>query len=480
MLIRIFQKAIDEQVDFIIHGGDFFHDNNVGPDTLSAVFKIFKMFRDQCDSRGLTIPFIVIEGNHDTRRHGQARSWLKFLADRGLIHLLSVPVGEIRKKRQVVFVPYSREHAVGGKICIKDAVIYGMQYFGSSTPSLLPMIEKAIDANENKFSILLLHSGISGQMEDEFGVEHDARLEKLHEKIDYLALGHFHKRFILTRKDPWIFNPGSLEITNARHVFRGHKHGAYIVEVFGMEPHERSFKILESVFGSAIHSDEIPTRSFFRLPRAIDFTNVPINSFDELCEYVVEYLKKSGLKERVEGEKIDFKNPEVPVALVSLSGRIPFSKFDVNHRILKKIIKDSFETVHVEIYSFLESAIDGITIAEGEEKDITEIEREVLLSIISEFPKYEPIKEEITSLMQDLKDLLIKGNNNAGQVKDIIKTWWMAKRGKNMALVEQEEEADPELDIDQEFEEQPDTPVAQLTFDDFSDDEDQVYDDGSD
>lgn len=99
-------KALEENVDFIIHAGDFFNSNRINPETLSACYLMIKQFQDKAvELFGHKIPIIVIEGNHDKRNYFAKRSWLKFLADLDLISLLSINFQE--NQSTGIFKPYS-------------------------------------------------------------------------------------------------------------------------------------------------------------------------------------------------------------------------------------------------------------------------------------------------------------------------------------------------------------------------------------
>jgi DNA repair exonuclease SbcCD nuclease subunit len=88
---EILKLAIYHCVDFILLGGDVFTSLEILPEKLDIIISILKKFINT--TRG-TIPIIAIEGNHDIRKysrgmrvnHGQ--SWLKFIANLGLIILL--------------------------------------------------------------------------------------------------------------------------------------------------------------------------------------------------------------------------------------------------------------------------------------------------------------------------------------------------------------------------------------------------------
>ena len=113
----------------------------------------------------------------------------------------------------------------GGKIQIKNVVIYGTRYLGEKPISFLSKIRKTIVKKNNLFNILLQHFGIEGQMENVPGVKL-GDIQPLRHRVNYLALGHFHKQFIL---EDWIYNPGSSEAVCS--IDNSFNRGIFLVEI---------------------------------------------------------------------------------------------------------------------------------------------------------------------------------------------------------------------------------------------------------
>lgn len=171
------------------------------------------MLNDFRDFTQNSILIIAIEGNHDIRKFSRGvrfnnrnQSWLKLLNSLGLVCLLDT---DLKASSEELFQPYDFKAKKGGKIQIKNVVVYGSRYLGEKPILQLSKFRKAIIKEKNLFNILLLHFGIEGQMENVPGINIEEILHLKH-RIDYLALGHFHKQFIL---EEWIYNPGSSEAT---------------------------------------------------------------------------------------------------------------------------------------------------------------------------------------------------------------------------------------------------------------------------
>lgn len=425
----ILEKALAESVDFIVLSGDFFNDNRINPETLTSVFKILEKFKETAlKTLNREIPLICIEGNHDKRGYYSLRSWMQFLADQGLIILLDISEDQIKDEKKIEFKPYSREHNRGGMFQIKDARIYGIPFMGSVTPSIFPLVLEALPQGDDTYNILMMHFGIEGQVAGERGVKIDDDLSKIHEKIDYLALGHFHKQYKLPDQGTWIYNPGSIEYTNLKEFYykdeKGDNldkiRGAFLVTVTGKEPHQT---LVDSI-------QNIPAREV----RSHGIGLVPeIPSFNEAKEFIIEKLKKIGLKFREKSRDVDLKDQSVPVLSLLLDGEISFSNLEFNHSDLYKEIMENFELLDVRIHSNFNSTIDGISYESGDDLPINLIEKEVFSSIINESEDYKQLGDEIIDLIGDLKDLFINSRASGAELRDKIKMWWLATHKEDHA-----------------------------------------------
>ena len=80
--------------------------------------------------------------------------------------------------------------------------------------------------DEKLFNILMLHTDVEGQLNRPIPALSVERLKELRVLVDYVALGHTHKRFEV---DDWAFNPGSLEACSIDE-YREER-GLYLIEV---------------------------------------------------------------------------------------------------------------------------------------------------------------------------------------------------------------------------------------------------------
>jgi len=210
--------AVEENVDFVIMCGDFFHKRSVPPETMNYAVEGLTMMRDA------GIPVVTIEGNHDQKHTDNEFSWLRSLSSWGLIKLLE----PVSAKGEMSYKPWDEAAKKGGYIDIGGARIFGSDWYGASGNWAIPMLTEAIKQNrrDGAFHILMLHTDVEGhQMHPIPALSMDA-LQELKRAVEYVGLGHTHKHYEI---DNWAFNPGSIEITNITE-FRETR-GAFVVEV---------------------------------------------------------------------------------------------------------------------------------------------------------------------------------------------------------------------------------------------------------
>lgn len=425
---RILEVALDRAVDFILISGDIFDNRKIDPSVLSEVFTIIQTFKNNCQEiMERDIPIICVEGNHDNPL-SSSKSWISFLADLNLIILLSGNYDVSTK--QINFPTFSDKVRRGGGIRIKDCYIYGIPFYGSFTPQLFPAIKTAINREPSTFNIMMMHFGIKGYDDSKPGIAYEEDLKHLHKKIDYLALGHYHRHYIHPKKEPWIFNPGSTEVNNMRELFAiksedplsknmwRSQRGVIFAEINGIERDQQNYELIEFDNGNN-DGNIIPNRKFFSL----DPINISqSNSFDEAIEFIIRKLEKLiPLKE--EGNEMPDEDLNKMILIFSIRGEIPYSRIEININKLRQRILDTFDILEVRIYSKnLFSTLDYID-PSTEDKTINELEREIFISIIQENPKYNSKKEPMVELIEDIKMGLLLKRTNTQVIKDRIKNW---------------------------------------------------------
>ena len=326
---EILDLAISYHVDFILLGGDVFTSLEMLPGKLTKIINILRNFKKF--TKG-TISLIAIEGNHDIRKFSRGfrfdrrgQSWLKLLNSLGLIILLDA---DVEASPEEMFQHYNFKTKKGGKIQVKNVVIYGVHYLDEQPISFLSKIRKAIIKNNDLFNILLQHFGIEGQMENVPGVNLED-IQPLRHRVDYLALGHFHKQFIL---EDWIYNPGSPEAVCS--IDNSFKRGVFLVEIS-----KKSEKFVKKV-----NIINLTNRKY--LWDTI-YLNYEFRNTKELEFYVIKKLKTS-LKQLE--RDIHPSNPDMPILYLILKGKKPNKSCKIKEKDFRDKICNQFPIIDVKVY----------------------------------------------------------------------------------------------------------------------------------
>ncbi|TXT67117.1 MAG: hypothetical protein BAJALOKI1v1_180022 [Promethearchaeota archaeon] len=309
------------EVDFIILGGDIFNSLDLLPAKFYRVVKLLKKFHTSTIN---TIPIISIEGNHDIRKFSRAtrvkkgQSWLKVLNELELLILLDA---ELKNGNTPVFKEFDHKKRKGGKITLKNATIYGNHYLGQTPIRDLRKIYDAIEDSDENFKILLQHFGIAGQMENVPGVPY-RDLSFLKDKINYLALGHFHKQFIINN---WIFNPGSSEAACSSDHF--YERGIFLIQVL-------------KKMGYNIKAKSIKLKNREFIWKTIRL-NTHFNTYESLSKYIINYLSTLKVPH-------NFKRP--PILYLRLTGTKPLNLSRKHMTKLSHLLIHELGVVDAKIY----------------------------------------------------------------------------------------------------------------------------------
>jgi DNA repair exonuclease SbcCD nuclease subunit len=213
------RHAVPNRVDFVLVAGDFFDRRNIDPQTLNHALAGLQRLKDE------GIPVVAIEGNHDRRDAVSEYSWMRSLSRAGYIHLLEPGADE---DSPISMTPWDEATREGSYIDIKGARIYGSHWYGTSAAAAMSMLADALRRarDEDRFNILMLHTDVEGQLSRPIPALPVEKLKELRALVDYVALGHTHKRFEI---ENWAFNPGSLEACSIDE-YREER-GVFLVEV---------------------------------------------------------------------------------------------------------------------------------------------------------------------------------------------------------------------------------------------------------
>lgn len=374
-LYDVFTKyAVGQECDFVLVGGDLFDTKTPSSIAFDQAITCFSLLASH------KIPAIVGEGNHDAANVLNGFSWLRTLSKIGYIKLLAPEYND----GNFTLYPWNEETKTGGYIDILDKIrIYGTTWYGSSTKEaiekLIPEINKI--HNPNLFNIMLLHTEVEGQLNKPIpGLKPDD-LRKLKCQIDYLALGHIHKSFII---DDWAYNPGSIEAPSVEEYF--YNKGAFLVEITGKS-----------------HSAKLVTdykkRKIVRIK--IDLTGVDLVKFKNLVFKKCEELEKGVLLEIVFTGKTTLKASELCLN-------------DLNSE-----IKDKYNLFLVLLKNNSIPPESEKLIKNGSQNDRKGLEKVVLSNLISDYPRYKDDPDKFANLILDVKKMA-NSKQNAEDIANFI------------------------------------------------------------
>lgn len=202
--------AIDSNVDFVIHTGDFFHTSRPSNNTFWETIKLLNRLKDR------NIPIFVISGNHDRGNQIRDISPVKILENLGLTLL------------------------DGESIEFNGITISGVKYISKlalRTYPLREILEKILEkAPKTDFHILMLHQEFNPYFPDSnLYINSD-----IPEGFNYIGIGHYHiPQEPISIKDAKVVFAGSTEYTSYNKQEEDFPKGIHLVEVVGKQINHR-------------------------------------------------------------------------------------------------------------------------------------------------------------------------------------------------------------------------------------------------
>ena len=357
--------AIDEKVDFVLMCGDFFHKRSVPPETMDYAVEGLNMLKRA------GIPVVTIEGNHDQKHTDSDYSWLRSLAKWQLLFLLEPIKGEDGIHYEV----WDESCGKGGYVDVGRARIFGSHWYGASANWAMPMLIDSVKKNrrEGAFHVLMLHTDVEGYETHPIPALSRKSLEELRSVVDYVALGHTHKRFAI---DNWVFNPGSIEITSISD-YRETR-GVFVVEV----DDDNSV--------SARHADEYHHRPFQRL-------SFDVSGYADTAEITKDVLEMVNM----EGRRVEEGKPG-PIVEINLRGILGMPNSSLEMKKIRDGAKSITGALHIKLRnqtSPLEVSTHPTDVDETRES----LERRVIEELIIRDNRYKTRADEIAKLVVGVK-----------------------------------------------------------------------------
>jgi len=186
----IIDAAIEIRPDYVIHTGDLFHRASPSNRAITVAMKQLKRLEQE------KIPLIIIAGNHSTPRTST-----------------SSPILEVLSALDNVWAVFNQRYE---KIIFDDVIFHALPHINDERiiSGELDRIEASIDSE--KKNILMMHCSVGAHyLMHEFGEwVYPKEREYIFEKMDYVALGHWHG-FGPVGRHPNVFYAGSTERTSS-------------------------------------------------------------------------------------------------------------------------------------------------------------------------------------------------------------------------------------------------------------------------
>jgi DNA repair exonuclease SbcCD nuclease subunit len=367
--------AIAEAVDFVLLSGDLFEHRNIQPGTLNQAQICLQMLQDN------GIPVLAIEGNHDNRPYGTQTSWLRYLADWGLLILLEP--GDMSAGEPFYF-PWDGRR--GGYVDLEcDVRVLGSNWYGATAPKAIEQIAAMIrDLPPGpEHTILLFHHGLEGQIARYAGALRYAEVLPLKDAgVDYLALGHIHKNYEV---EGWVFNPGAVEANSVEE--SRFDRGVYLVEM------DRSGIC-------AYLKQDYYQRPIVRLL----LTMRGSESLEEVEQEAIAIVQDAIRSGRLNP-------PKAPIVELRIDGHVGFERLELNVRRLQQQLQQLSQA----LIFLLKYEVDALTYTSPIAEDATrsQIEQEVFMDLLTANNLYKKRASDLSQGLIELKNRQLEGQAEA-------------------------------------------------------------------
>jgi len=367
--LRALTFACEKDVDFVIVAGDIFHQRSIDPATLITAVEVLQIARDA------GIPVIAVAGNHDRAWEGRGYSWLSFLHHLGYLTLLDAVIEQGTLKLQP---PDSLQPSYAE---FGDVRVIGLPYLGAALPRIMDQLPDAISDLDRKYTILMTHAGLEGEMPGlSMPLRHE-HLESVHPWVDYVALGHLHKPF---QREGWIYNPGSMEALAADEVqYRG---GWCLVEVSRTGP---------ASWQHSVETFLYDRRPFRRVTMEVGFYETPAQ-----LEQAVANLAQDNSDLLGQGALLE----------LTLKGMLPFlpSSLDLNR--LSQILEEKLQLLKVLVRN--RASPRGGPSIQNDGASRPEMERRAIARSLIADSRYAANADTLAQTAVELKELATAGEDD--------------------------------------------------------------------
>ena len=372
----IARHALPNAVDFVLICGDFFNSRKVDPQAMNHAIIGLQVLKEA------GIPVVAIEGNHDQHESDAVNrfSWMRSLSQWGYLALL-----EPDTRDGFNLTPWNEEERSGSYIDIAGARIFGTHWFGTSTNAAVPLLTDALRRarGEGLFNILMLHTDVEGQLNrPNIPALSISRMKELRTLVDYVALGHTHKRFEI---ENWAFNPGSLEACTIDE-FKEER-GLYLVEVD--DAHR----------ATAHHSRDYMQRPFQRL----NFDVSGASDAETVHAGVMDVIRREAHTHDAEQDVTP-----APIIEINLRGHLGFKNSLLDISRMREEARTQTGALHIMISN--RSVPIEYAVAAGLDSDATRQvrERRIIEDLITRDIRFRARAHDMAALVLDAKRLALE------------------------------------------------------------------------
>ncbi|MFC4540796.1 exonuclease SbcCD subunit D [Halosolutus amylolyticus] len=360
-----FQEMVEKrETEAIVLPGDLFHSRDLRP-------KVLHQTEQELDQIPDDVPVLASRGNHDENLTPRDVTWLNYLHQRGQVVFLKADLDADPDTAR--FEPYDPEdpgeyagfYDLNREEFDGPVRVFGLQWRGAKTGKALQQVANGIQAaneeyGEPAFTVLLAHFGMEDEVPTLGGTVTHTELRGVKEVVDYLALGHIHKRY---EAGDWIYNPGSPEAHNTREGRDDWEHGYYSVN---LSPDASGSD--ESVNYEVAHH-ESKRRPYYR----IEFDVTPHESPGELESAFQEHVQgeQSAVKEYCGQSKYTARGePRDPILDLRFTGTLQFSRGDFRTDELAAYAEETCEALYVQVNTGIRTANVQQLISEIDEGEV--------------------------------------------------------------------------------------------------------------
>jgi DNA repair exonuclease SbcCD nuclease subunit len=414
-------QLVESNPELVLLPGDLFHSRDLRPKVLDDAERALADVPDD-------IPVLVSRGNHDENLTPRSVTWLNYLHRRDHIVLLEADLDDdtagfeqydpVEPGSKSGFYDHETDHGV--------VRVFGLQWRGARTDQALEQVARGIRATNNEhgepaYTVLLAHFGIEDEVPALGGNVTHAELREVKEVVDYLALGHIHKRYDASE---WIYNPGSPEAHSTTEVQDDWDHGYYTV----------TLDEAEGTAGSAGPGDlEHDVTHHLTKRRPFFTTEFDVTSYDspgDLETAFNDHLEgeRTTLNTEISHERFQASgNRREPMVDLRFTGTLPFDRADLPVDRLAERTEDVFDALYVQtntsgvtsadIQALLEDLDDEEVFIDGRLQ--TEVLEQRVFRTIAAESQYSDHADEVASLLSTAHRMA-QAEETAEDIRDTV------------------------------------------------------------